>query len=168
MAAAGQPTVKFAGMIPGSVHLPGVIEFVEEEVDWQSPVTRTHPPEIPWSSIRRTKQEVAAFFKELGQNVKPEGFELFQRRRGGIIDIIDQFAGRLADTFECKHRPDQAYRGQVLLIFEEEFQCRIAGVNIEFGISWLRGRSAAAGGRECAEQAEYENIFQSRVHTIAC
>jgi len=58
--------------------LPGVIEFVEEEVDWQSPVTRAHPPEIPWSSIRRTKQEVAAFFKELGQNVKPEGFELFK------------------------------------------------------------------------------------------
>ncbi len=58
--------------------LPGVIEFVGEEIDWQSPVTRTHPPEIPWSSIRRTKQEVAAFFKELGQNVKPEGFELFK------------------------------------------------------------------------------------------
>ena len=58
--------------------LPGVIEFVAEEIDWQSPVTRSHPPEIPWSSIRRTKQEVAAFFKELGQNVKPEGFELFK------------------------------------------------------------------------------------------
>jgi len=58
--------------------LPGVIEFVEEEVDWQSPVTRSHLPEIPWSSIRRTKQEVASFFKELGQNVKPEGFELFK------------------------------------------------------------------------------------------
>jgi ketosteroid isomerase-like protein len=58
--------------------LPGVIEFVGEEVDWQSPVTRTHPPEISWSSIRRTRQEVAAFFKELGQNVKPKGFELFK------------------------------------------------------------------------------------------
>jgi ketosteroid isomerase-like protein len=58
--------------------LPGVIEFVGEEIDWQSPVTHTHPPEISWSSIRRTKQEVAAFFKELGQNVKPEGFELFK------------------------------------------------------------------------------------------
>ena len=58
--------------------LPGVIEFVGEEVDWQSPVTRTHPLEIPWSSIRRTKEEVGAFFKELGQNVKPEGFELFK------------------------------------------------------------------------------------------
>lgn len=52
--------------------LPGVIEFVGGEIDWQSPVTRTHPPEISWSSIRRTKQEVAAFFKELGQNVKPD------------------------------------------------------------------------------------------------
>ena len=58
--------------------LPGVIEFVGEEIGWQSPVTRTHLPEIPWSSIRRTRQEVAAFFKELGQNVKPESFELFK------------------------------------------------------------------------------------------
>ena len=59
-------------------NLPGAVDLIAEEVDWQSPVTRTHPPEIPWSSIRRTKQEVAAFFRELGQTVKPEGFELFQ------------------------------------------------------------------------------------------
>jgi ketosteroid isomerase-like protein len=58
--------------------LPGAIQFVGEEVDWQSPVTRTHPPEIPWSRIRRTKQEVTEFFKELGQKVKPEGFRLLQ------------------------------------------------------------------------------------------
>ena len=58
--------------------LPGVIQFVEEEIDWQSPVTRSHPPEIYWSAIRRTRQEVAAFFNELGQNVKPENFELFK------------------------------------------------------------------------------------------
>ena len=36
--------------------LPGAIQFVGEEVDWQSPVTRTHPPEIPWSRIRRNKR----------------------------------------------------------------------------------------------------------------
>ncbi len=59
-------------------NLPGAVDLIAEEVDWQSPVTRTHPPEIPWSSIRRTKQEVEAFFRELGQTVKPEGFELFQ------------------------------------------------------------------------------------------
>ena len=58
--------------------LLGVIECVGEEVDWQSPVTRTHPAQIPWSRIRRTKQEVAEFFKELGQMVKPEGFRLVQ------------------------------------------------------------------------------------------
>jgi len=58
--------------------LAGAIELIGEEVDWQSPVTRTHPPEIPWSRIRRTKQEVAEFFKELGQKVRPEGFKLFQ------------------------------------------------------------------------------------------
>ena len=51
----------------GRGELPAAIDLVAEEVDWQSPVTRTHPPEIPWSSIRRTKQEVAVFFKQLGQ-----------------------------------------------------------------------------------------------------
>ena len=58
--------------------LPTAIDLVADDVDWRSPVTRTHPPEIPWSSIRRSKQEVAAFFKQLGQTVKPEGFELIQ------------------------------------------------------------------------------------------
>jgi len=58
--------------------LPGAIKLVGEEIDWQSPVTRTHPPEIPWSRIRHTKQEVGEFFKELGQKVRPEGFRLFQ------------------------------------------------------------------------------------------
>jgi ketosteroid isomerase-like protein len=58
--------------------LPGAIELVAEEVDWQSPVTRTHSPEIPWSRVRCTKKEVTEFFKEMGQRVKPEGFKLFQ------------------------------------------------------------------------------------------
>jgi uncharacterized protein len=66
----------FAALEQGD--LPGAIQFVGEEVDWQSPVTRTHPPEIPWSQIRRTKQEVTEFFKELGQKVKPKGFKLLQ------------------------------------------------------------------------------------------
>ena len=56
--------------------LPGAIQLVGEQVDWQSPVTRRHPPEIPWSRIRHTRQEVAEFFKELGQTVAPEGFNL--------------------------------------------------------------------------------------------
>ena len=60
----------------GRGDLPGVVEFVAELVDWQSPVTRAHPSDISWSSIRHTRQEVAEFFKELGGKVKPEGFEL--------------------------------------------------------------------------------------------
>jgi len=60
----------------GRGDLPGVVELVGDEIDWQSPVTRTHPPEIRWSRLRHTRQDVAEFFKELGANVKPEGFEL--------------------------------------------------------------------------------------------
>lgn len=58
--------------------LPGAIELVGEKVHWQSPVTRTHPQEIPWSRIRNTRQEVGEFFKELGQIVRPQGFKLLQ------------------------------------------------------------------------------------------
>ena len=60
----------------GRGDLAGVVSLVAEDVDWQSPVTRSHPPEIPWSTTRHTREEVAAFFQELGQAVKPEGFEL--------------------------------------------------------------------------------------------
>jgi hypothetical protein len=56
--------------------LSAVVELVADDVDWQSPVTRTHPPEIPWSSIRRSKDEVAAFFKQLGETVKPDSFKV--------------------------------------------------------------------------------------------
>src|SRR5512143_4123687 len=62
----------------GRGDLAGVVQLVGEEVDWQSPVSRTHRPEIPWSRVRRTRQEVADYFKELGQNVRPEAFTLRQ------------------------------------------------------------------------------------------
>ena len=59
-------------------NLTGVLDFLEEEVDWQSPVTRSHPPELPWCAVRHTKLEVAAFFRELGERVQPQGFELIK------------------------------------------------------------------------------------------
>ena len=62
----------------GRGELEALIEMVAEDVDWHSPVTRTHPPEIPWSSIRRSREEVAAFLNELGSIVRPEGFVVHQ------------------------------------------------------------------------------------------
>jgi ketosteroid isomerase-like protein len=62
----------------GQGDLAGVVSLVADDVDWQSPVTRTHQPEIPWSRTRHTREEVAAFFRELGQAVKPEGFALLE------------------------------------------------------------------------------------------
>ena len=91
--------------------LPQVINLVEEEVDWQSPVTHTHPPEIPWSTIRHTRQEVAAFFKELGQHVKPEGFELL-----GITAQDDRVVveGRNRGTVR---RTGRAYEHEWVMVF---------------------------------------------------
>ncbi len=77
----------FASLEQGD--LPGAIQSVGEEVDWQSPVTRTHLPEIPWSRIRSTKQEVTEFFKELSQKVKPEGFKLLQITAQGDRVVVE-------------------------------------------------------------------------------
>jgi ketosteroid isomerase-like protein len=77
----------FASLEQGD--LPSAIQSVGEEVDWQSPVTRTHLPEIPWSRIRCTKQEVKEFFKEVSQKVKPEGFKLLQITAQGDRVVVE-------------------------------------------------------------------------------
>lgn len=91
--------------------LLSAIEFVGEEVDWQSPVTRTHPEDIPWSRIRRTRREVTEFFKELGQKVKPEGFKLLQ-----ITDQDDRVVveGQNKGTV---HKTRQTYEHDWVMIF---------------------------------------------------
>ena len=91
--------------------LSGVLSLVDEEVDWQSPVTRSHPVEIPWSSIRRTKEDVAAFFKELGQGVKPEGFELFEISAQDDRVIVE---GRNKGT---ARRTGRSYEHEWVMIF---------------------------------------------------
>jgi ketosteroid isomerase-like protein len=92
-------------------NLPGAIEFVGEEVDWQSPVTRTHPPEIPWSQIRRTKKEVTEFFKELGQKAKPEGFNLLQiTAQDNRVVVEGQNRGTV-------HKTGQTYEHDWVMIF---------------------------------------------------
>ena len=88
--------------------LPRVIELVEEEVDWQSPVTRTHQPEIPWSSVRHNRQEVAAFFRELGQRVKPEGFELFETTAQDEREWVMVFSIRHQKIVRFRHYYDTA------------------------------------------------------------
>ncbi|MEJ2719766.1 MAG: nuclear transport factor 2 family protein [bacterium] len=99
----------FAALERGDLH--GVIELVGKEVDWQSPVTRTHTAEVPWSRIRRTKQEVGEFFKELGQKVKPEGFRLLQiTSQGDRVVVEGQNRGIV-------HETQQSYEHDWVMIF---------------------------------------------------
>jgi ketosteroid isomerase-like protein len=46
-----------------------------EAVDFQSPVTRTAPQEISWAQSRHSREELAAFFKELGEKMEIERME---------------------------------------------------------------------------------------------
>lgn len=46
-------------------NIPAGIDAYAEDVDFQSQVTRTIQPEMPWSKPSHSRQEIASFFKEL-------------------------------------------------------------------------------------------------------
>jgi ketosteroid isomerase-like protein len=56
----------------GRHDIPAVLDTLSEDVEWQSPVTRTAPDEISWSKPRHGRDEVAVFFKDLGEKVQPD------------------------------------------------------------------------------------------------
>jgi ketosteroid isomerase-like protein len=51
------------------------LDIYSVNVDFQSPVTRTNPPEITWAKPRHSRGEVAEYFKELFEKVQPERLE---------------------------------------------------------------------------------------------
>jgi len=51
------------------------LDIYADDVDFQSPVTRTYPPEISWAKPRHSREQVAEYFKELFQKVQPERLE---------------------------------------------------------------------------------------------
>jgi ketosteroid isomerase-like protein len=56
--------------------IPAVLNHIDDKVTWQSPVSRTALPEIPWSGYRKSKKEVTEFFDQLGKYVQPKNFEM--------------------------------------------------------------------------------------------
>jgi len=60
----------------GRGDMQSALSIVAEDVDWQSPVTRTQPKEITWAAPRHNREEVIQFFKELADKVQPEKFEV--------------------------------------------------------------------------------------------
>ncbi len=47
-----------------------LMSLVDENVDWQSPATRTMVKEIPWSKKRHSRAEVSMFFSEIMSRLK--------------------------------------------------------------------------------------------------
>ena len=64
----------FAAFARGDVQ--SALALVAEDVDWQSPVTRTQSKEISWALPRHSREQVARFFQELAERVAPEPFEV--------------------------------------------------------------------------------------------
>ena len=61
----------------GRGDIQSAMKMVAEDVDWQSPVSRTQPKEITWATPCLSREEVMQFFKELSNKVQPEKFEIF-------------------------------------------------------------------------------------------
>ena len=61
----------------GKGDLSAVLGTIAQDVDWQSPATRSMQEEIPWAKPCHSREEVASFFKELLDSVQPEKFEIF-------------------------------------------------------------------------------------------
>jgi len=63
----------FAAFDQGNI--PAALDTFAEDVDFQSPVTRTMPLEISWAKPRHSREEVATFFKELSEKMQIERME---------------------------------------------------------------------------------------------
>ena len=59
----------------GQGNIPAALDILAEDVDWQSPVTRTKPRKISWAKPRHGRAEVAEFFTELSEKMQIERME---------------------------------------------------------------------------------------------
>lgn len=55
--------------------LQEILSTLTDDVEWQSPVTRTTHEDISWSPPRHGPEQVLQFFKEFGGKMKTEPFE---------------------------------------------------------------------------------------------
>lgn len=70
-------------------YIPAVLETLSDDVEWQSPVTGTKPDEISWSKPRKGRDQVAVFFKELGEKVQPERLEPLEITAQGDRVVVE-------------------------------------------------------------------------------
>jgi ketosteroid isomerase-like protein len=104
------------------------LDVFAETVDFQSPVTRTAPKEISWAQSRHSREELVAFFKELGEKMEIERMETLAftaqgdrvivegRNRGTVRstgrtyehDWVMVFTLRAGKIIRCRHYYDTA------------------------------------------------------------
>ncbi|NIO18961.1 ketosteroid isomerase, partial [bacterium] len=87
------------------------METLAEDIDWQSPTTRTQPTEISWAKPRHSREEVATWFKELLEKVQPERLETLEFTAQGDRVIVE---GRNRGTVKSTGR---AYEHDWVMVF---------------------------------------------------
>ena len=73
----------------GQGDIPTILGILAEDVDYQSPVTRTEPVEISWARPRHSREEVALHFKELAEKVQPEPLEPLEFTAQGDRVVVE-------------------------------------------------------------------------------
>jgi ketosteroid isomerase-like protein len=87
------------------------LDVFADEVDFQSPVTRTAPKEISWARSRHNREEIAAFFKELGEKMGIERMETLTFTAQGDRVIVE---GRNRGTVRSTGR---TYEHEWVMVF---------------------------------------------------
>ena len=79
----------------GRGDIPGVLEFVAEDVTWDAP----GPPAVPFYGRRRGHEGATEFFVQLGSNVEFEKFEVWEFiAEGESVVVTGTERGRVRPT----------------------------------------------------------------------
>jgi len=73
----------------GQASIPAALDILAEDVDWQSPVSRSPPSEISWTRPRHGRAEVAEFFTELSEKMQIERMETLEFTAQGDRVVVE-------------------------------------------------------------------------------
>jgi hypothetical protein len=95
----------------GQGNVRAAIDMLAEDVDFQSPVTRTVSKEISWAKSRHSREEVITFFQEFLQKVDFEQINLFEfTAQGDRVVVEGRNRGRVKAT-------DRTYEHDWAMVF---------------------------------------------------
>jgi ketosteroid isomerase-like protein len=97
-------------------NIPEALNTLADDLYWQSPVTRTGSIEMSWCKPRHNRGEVAEFFKELREKMKPEKFEFLNfvaqgdhvvvegKNRGTVVSTGNEYEHDWVMIFELRDK----------------------------------------------------------------